>query len=151
MRRSEFRDRCIVANRKAEEASLPERWSSKLLPIVTLTKNSSNTLSDMLQSTSNNHTDRNYKIIAVDIHSTDETFIISGKNANKVLFKGPDWTAQVNFDIRNGQGRYVCRIRSDWILEPTVLEQSVKKFQDEGFGAILVHKSDDLESASSAR
>jgi glycosyltransferase involved in cell wall biosynthesis len=110
--------------------------------IVMPTKNSANTLGNALESI-NNQTYRNYEIIIVDNHSTDATLVIARTYTNKIYIMGPERTAQVNFGIKNAQGKYIYRIDSDWILEPTVLEQAVKKCEDEGFDAILIHNSDD--------
>jgi glycosyltransferase involved in cell wall biosynthesis len=144
MRRSrlEFRYGYNPANREAEEASAPGIGPYTLVSIVIPTKNSANTLGDTPQSI-NNRTYRNYEIIVVDNHLKDETLTIATKYTNKIHFMGPERTAQVNFGINNAEGKYVYRMDPDWILEPTVLEQTVKKFEDEEFDAILVHNSDD--------
>jgi glycosyltransferase involved in cell wall biosynthesis len=118
------------------------RSPSPLVSIVIPTKNSANTLESTLESI-NKQTYTNYEIIIVDNHSADDTPSIAKRYTNKIHFIGPERTAQVNFGIKNAQGKYVYRIDSDWVLEPTVLEQAIKKCEEEGFDAILVHNSDD--------
>jgi glycosyltransferase involved in cell wall biosynthesis len=113
-----------------------------LVSIIIPTKNSANTLGYTLESI-NNQTYRNYEIIVVDNHSTDDTLAIAKKYTHKTHLMGPERTAQVNFGIKNAQGKYIYRIDSDWVLEPTVLEQAIKKCEDEGFDAVLIHNSDD--------
>jgi glycosyltransferase involved in cell wall biosynthesis len=106
------------------------------------TKNSANTLDNTLESV-NNQTYRNYEIIIVYNHSTDDTLVIAKKYTNKIHIIGPEQSGQVNFGIKNAQGKYIYRIDSDWILEPTVLEQAIKKCEDEELDAILIHNTDD--------
>jgi glycosyltransferase involved in cell wall biosynthesis len=118
------------------------RSSSPVVSIVMPTKNSANTLENTLESV-NNQTYTNYEIIIVDNHSTDDTLVIAKKFTNKIHIIGPERSAQVNFGIKNAQGKYIYRIDSDWILDPTILEQAVKKCEDEGFDAILIHNTDD--------
>jgi glycosyltransferase involved in cell wall biosynthesis len=130
------------AMKEEMEAPMPGMPASPLVSIVIPTKNSANALGHTLQSI-NNQTYRNYEIIIVDNHSTDETATIAKKYTNKIYFIGPERTAQVNFGIKNAEGKYIYRIDSDWIVEPAVLEQAVKKCEDEGFDAIIVHNSDD--------
>jgi glycosyltransferase involved in cell wall biosynthesis len=113
-----------------------------LVSIIIPTKNSANTLGRTLESI-NNQTCTNYEIIIVDNHSTDDTLTIAKRYTNKIFIMGPERTAQVNFGIKNAQGKYIYRIDSDWILEPTVLEQAIKKCEEEGFEAILVYNNDD--------
>jgi glycosyltransferase involved in cell wall biosynthesis len=113
-----------------------------LVSIIIPTKNSANTLGNTLESI-NNQTYKNYEIIVVDNHSTDDTLIIAKKYTNKTFLMGPERTAQVNFGIKNAQGKYIYRIDSDWVLDPSVLEQAIKKCEDEGFEAILVYNNDD--------
>jgi glycosyltransferase involved in cell wall biosynthesis len=131
-----------AANTEDEQDAQIRKSSSPLVSIVIPTKDSADTLGRTLESISN-QTCRNYEIIVVDNHSTDDTLTIAKRYTNKIHLIGPERTAQVNFGIKNAQGKYMYRIDSDWILEPTVLEQAIKKCEEEGFDAILVHNSDD--------
>jgi glycosyltransferase involved in cell wall biosynthesis len=124
------------------EAAAAGRSPSPLVSIIVPTKNSSNTLGMTLESIST-QTYTNYEIIIVDNHSTDATFNVAKKYTDKIHIMGPERTAQVNFGIKRAQGKYVYRVDSDMILEPTVLEQAVKKCENEGFDAVLIHSSDD--------
>jgi glycosyltransferase involved in cell wall biosynthesis len=131
-----------AANTEDVQGAHDRRSPSPLVSIVIPTKNSANTLGSTLESI-NNQTYRNYEIIIVDNYSTDGTPTIAKGYTNKIYLMGPERTAQVNFGIKIAQGKYIYRIDSDWILEPTVLEQAIKKCEEEGFDAILVHNSDD--------
>jgi glycosyltransferase involved in cell wall biosynthesis len=124
------------------EATPARRFPYPLVSIVIPTKNSSNTLEATLESIIT-QTYRSYEIIIIDNHSTDETFSIAKRYTDKINIMGPERTAQVNFGIKSARGKYVYRIDSDWVLESTVLEQAVKKCEDEGIDAILIHNSDD--------
>jgi glycosyltransferase involved in cell wall biosynthesis len=138
-----FRDDNNAASNTADvQSAQVRRPPSPLVSIVMPTKNSANTLNGTLESI-NNQTYKNYEIIIVDNHSTDDTLVIAKKYTNKIHVIGPERSAQVNFGIKNAQGKYIYRIDSDWILDPTILEQAVKKCEHEGFDATLIHNTDD--------
>jgi glycosyltransferase involved in cell wall biosynthesis len=131
-----------AANAEDLQSARIRRSSSPLVSIIIPTKNSANTLGNTLESI-NNQTYRNYEIIIVDNYSTDDTVAIAKQYTNKIYIIGPERSAQINFGIKNAHGKYIYRVDSDWIIEPTVLEQAIKKCEDEGFDAILVHSNDD--------
>ena len=85
----------------------------------------------------------NIEIIVVDNYSTDTTLKIAEKYADLVLLRGPERSAQVNFGVKNSKGKYVYRVDSDFVLELRVVEEAVRKCEDEGFDAVCVHNTSD--------
>jgi glycosyltransferase involved in cell wall biosynthesis len=85
----------------------------------------------------------NIEIIVVDNYSTDRTREIAERFADLVLLKGPERSAQVNFGVSRTHGEYVYRVDSDFALEPTVVEEAVRKCEVEAFDAVCVHNTSD--------
>jgi GT2 family glycosyltransferase len=50
---------------------------------------------------------------------------------------------QKNFGIKQSKGKYVYIIDSDFIVEPEVIEEAVRKCDNENFDAIWVHNTSD--------
>ena len=131
-----------------EKEASPEGYPYQVVSSIP-TKNSENTLSYILKSISNQK-HRNYEIIGIVNHLTGQTFTIARKYTNKIHLD-PEQTAQVNFGIKIAQGKYIHKTESDWIIEPDILDRTVKKSGDEGFDAILVHNSDDARISFGGR
>ena len=85
----------------------------------------------------------NIEIIVVDNYSADTTLKIAEKYADLVLLRGPERSAQVNFGVKNSKGKYVYRVDSDFVLESKVVEEAVRKCENEGFDAVCVHNTSD--------
>jgi glycosyltransferase involved in cell wall biosynthesis len=85
----------------------------------------------------------NIEVIVVDNYSTDKTREIAEKYADLVLLKGPERGAQVNFGVKYARGKYVYRVDSDFVVEPSVVEEAVRKCEVEGFDAICIHNTSD--------
>lgn len=113
----------------------------KLVSVIVPTKNSGKFISKCLESVKN-QTYKNIEIIVVDNHSTDKTKEISEKFGAKVYQKGPERSAQVNYGVEKASGDFVYKIDSDFVLEPSVVEECVQKAQ-EGFDAVVVHNTPD--------
>lgn len=93
----------------------------------------------------------NIEVIVVDNYSTDKTQEIAEKYADLVLLKGPERSAQVNFGVKYARGKYVYRVDSDFVVEPLVVEEAVKKCELEGFDAVCVHNTSDPSAGFWAR
>ena len=93
---------------------------------------------------------KNIELIVVDNNSIDSTKEIAKKFADKVFNKGPERSAQVNFEVEDSNGEYVYKVDSDFILERQVIEQCVKKAK-KGYDAIVVHNSPDVSVSWIAR
>lgn len=130
-----------VVNQDDNSGDIIDR-PSPLVSIIIPTKNSAKTLEPTLESIAG-QTYRNYEIIVVDNYSTDRTVTIARRYTDKVYIDAPERTAQVNFGIRKAVGDYVYEVGSDFVLEPSVLEEAVKKCELEGFDALAIHNTSD--------
>ncbi|MDA4130325.1 MAG: glycosyltransferase [Thaumarchaeota archaeon] len=118
--------------------------STPLVSVVVTTKNSEETLNRCLESVVN-QTYKNrgqIEIITVDNHSTDATQDIA-RRFGSLYVKGPERTAQANYGAKMSNGKYLYWIGSDWIIEPTLIEEAVSKSETNGYDAIAVHNSSD--------
>ncbi|MDO8573024.1 MAG: glycosyltransferase family 2 protein [bacterium] len=113
-----------------------------LVSVIIPTKNSSQFLEACLSSIKN-QTYKNIEIIVVDNNSTDNTKAIAKKYTDKVYNQGPERSAQVNYGVSQATGEYVYKVDSDFVLDPQVVEQCVRKAGD-GYEAIVVHNSPDV-------
>jgi len=113
-----------------------------LVSVVVPTFNSERFLERCLRSV-REQTYGNIEVIVVDNYSRDKTREIAKRYADLVLLKGGERSAQVNFGVRHARGKYVYRVDSDFVLEPTVIEEAVRKCEIEGFDAVCVHNTSD--------
>jgi len=113
-----------------------------LVSVVVPTFNSERFLERCLRSV-REQTYPNVEVIVVDNYSRDKTREIAKKYADLVLLKDGERSAQVNFGVRYARGKYVYRVDSDFVLEPTVIEEAVRKCELEGFDAVCVHNTSD--------
>lgn len=113
-----------------------------LVSVIVPTKNSSQFLEVCLLSIKN-QTYQNIEIIVVDNNSTDNTKEIAKRYTDKAYNHGPERSAQVNYGVVQAIGEYVYKVDSDFILDPDVVDQCIKKAH-EGFDAIVVHNSPDV-------
>jgi glycosyltransferase involved in cell wall biosynthesis len=82
------------------------------------------------------------QLVVVDNHSTDRTVAIARRYADCVVTAGPERSAQVNRGAALADGEYIYRVDSDFVLEPTVVEECVRCAAS-GFDAVVVHNSPD--------
>lgn len=120
-----------------------------LVTVIVPTKNSTATLEACLRSI-RAQTYSAIELIVVDNFSTDGTQELARKYADKVFEQGPERSAQVNFGVEQASGQYVYKVDSDFIVEPTVVEECVAKAR-EGFEAVIVHNSPDVRVSWIAR
>lgn len=113
-----------------------------LVSVIIPTLNSEKFLEKCLLSI-RGQTYQNIEVIVVDNYSTDKTRKIAEKYADLILLKGPERSAQVNFGVKYARGKYVYRVDSDFVVEPQVIEEAVKKCETEGFDAICIHNTSD--------
>jgi len=116
--------------------------NSPLVSIIIPTLNSSATLEATLDSVER-QTYENTEVIVVDGGSRDATRTIAAEFKNvAVVETAADKSAQLNFGSKLAKGKYLYRVDSDFILEPTVVEEAVKKCES-GFQAVLIHNTSD--------
>jgi glycosyltransferase involved in cell wall biosynthesis len=114
-----------------------------LVSIIIPAYNSEETLAKCLESVKK-QTYKTIEIIVVDKFSKDRTVDIAKKYGVKIFqIKAKERTEQVNFGIKNSKGKYVYRIDSDFVLEPTVIEEAVNKCEKEDYDAIAIHNTSD--------
>lgn len=116
--------------------------SKPIVSIIIPTLNSASTLRATLQSIMN-QTYKNIEVIVVDGGSKDSTREIAAEFGDtRVETTDPDRSTQLNFGARLAKGKYVYRVDSDFILEPAVVEEAVKKCEA-GMHAVLIHNTSD--------
>jgi glycosyltransferase involved in cell wall biosynthesis len=124
--------------------------SKPLVSIIVPTKNSAETLEDCLGSI-RRQSYNNIEIIVVDNYSRDGTLDVAKKYDAKVYLKGPERSAQVNFGVSKANGKYVYRVDSDFVLEPSVVHEAVQSCEKFGYGAIVIHNTSDATISFWAR
>lgn len=92
----------------------------------------------------------NIELIVVDNFSTDNTVEIAKRYTNRVLSRGPERSAQVNYGVTQAKGDWVYKIDCDFVLDPEVVAECVAKAA-EGFEAVVVHNSPDVRVSWIAR
>lgn len=110
-----------------------------LVSIIVPTRNSERYLSSCLQSIR----DQNYpnvELIVVDRYSIDTTVAIAEAFGAKLLFTGPERSAQINAGARASNGQLLFRVDSDFRLEPTVVSECVNLVAG-GADAVVVHNT----------
>jgi len=116
--------------------------SKPLVSIIVPTKNSAETIEDCLESI-RRQSYSNIEIIVVDNYSRDKTLDVTKKYDAKVYLKGPERSAQVNFGVSKASGKYVYRVDSDFVLEPSVVHEAVQSCEKFGYDAIVIHNTSD--------
>lgn len=114
-----------------------------LVSVIVPTKNSAKFLDKCLNSIKN-QTYKNVELIVVDNNSSDNTKDIALRYTDKFYIWGPERSAQVNYGVGRASGKYVYKVDSDFVLQPTVIEECVKKIE-EGYDAVVVHNSPDSD------
>jgi len=113
-----------------------------VVSVIVPTKNSEKTLKRCLESIRQ----QSYpyvEVIVVDNFSIDATKTIAEEFADLILLKGPERSAQVNFGAIYANGKYIYRVDSDFIVEPTVIEEALFECEKKGYDAICVHNASD--------
>jgi glycosyltransferase involved in cell wall biosynthesis len=116
--------------------------NSPLVSIIVPTLNGAGYLERCLDSLKA-QTYTNIEIIVVDNFSTDNTVEIAKRYTDRVLSRGPERSAQVNYGVSQAKGAWVYKIDCDFVLDPEVVAECVAK-AEEGFDAIVVHNSPDV-------
>jgi glycosyltransferase involved in cell wall biosynthesis len=124
--------------------------SRDLVSVIVNTLNSSRHLRACLQSIKD-QTYQPIELIVVDNpRTTDATREIAREFTPHVLVKGPERSAQVNHGVSKATGKYVYKVDSDFVLEPTVVAECVAK-AEQGADAVVVHNSPDVRVSWIAR
>jgi glycosyltransferase involved in cell wall biosynthesis len=114
-----------------------------LVSVIVPTRNSEKNVGRCLESLKA-QTYPNLEVIVVDNHSSDETVRIAKSfKGVHVVDAGPERSSQVNVGSRISSGSYLYRVDSDFVLEPNVIEEAVRKCADQGFKVIAIHNTSD--------
>lgn len=115
--------------------------SNPLVSIIVPCYNSEKFIEDCLVSLKD-QTYKNIEIIVVDNpRSKDSAAKIAKKFTKNVFAVGPERSAQVNFGARKAKGKYLYRVDSDFVLDPEVVEQCVRKCEEEKLDGIAIHNT----------
>jgi glycosyltransferase involved in cell wall biosynthesis len=99
--------------------------NSPLVSVLIPTLNSSSTLEACIQSIKA-QTYSNIEIIVIDNFSVDATNEIALSENIKLLQKGPERSAQLNFGASTAKGKYIFRVDSDMVADPEIIEKCVR-------------------------
>lgn len=101
------------------------------------TRNSARTLSACLESV---RAQRGVAVdlVVVDNHSTDATFTIAQRLADRVLVGGPERSGQRNLGVRSGDSEWICWIDSDMVLPADTLAGALAVAHRTGARAIAI-------------
>jgi glycosyltransferase involved in cell wall biosynthesis len=117
--------------------------SEPLVSVVIPTFNSEKTLPKCLESIKN-QTYKNIEVIVVDKNSEDKTINIAKSYGAKVfVINAKERSEQKNFGVKQSRGKYIYIVDSDFIVEPEVIEEAVRKCENEGYDAVCVHNTSD--------
>lgn len=103
------------------------------LPIVSVvitTKNEEKNIRICLKSIKEqNYSPDKIEIIAVDNNSSDQTKEIAKQYTDKIFNKGPERSAQRNFGIKAGNGKYALYLDADMTLSKDIIRECVEKLE----------------------
>jgi len=119
--------------------------SEKMKPLVSVvvpTNNSEDSI-ELCLSSIIKQTYPKIEIIVVDNYSTDRTREIAEKFGVKMYLMRSERSPAKNLGARMTQGKYVYNIDSDFLVEPTVIEECTRKCEEKGFDAIAIHNTSD--------
>jgi glycosyltransferase involved in cell wall biosynthesis len=105
--------------------------------VIVPTHNSAQTLSLCLQSVKN-QTYKSFEVIVVDDFSIDETVRIAGNFGVKVLQRRCNPALARNVGVTISSGKYILFLDSDQVLSPPIIEECVRKCEDENAGMIRI-------------
>lgn len=109
-----------------------------LVSVVIPTLNSEKTLQKCLKSVFD-QTYANIEVNVVDAGSEDNTVKIATTSGSKVINANvKSMTQQTNLGIINSEGEYIYRVDSDVILPPSIISESIKKCEEEGYDGVCI-------------
>ena len=116
---------------------------NNLVSIVIPTYNSDETIEKCLESIKN-QTYEIIEVIVVDKLSNDKTVAYAKDYGVKIFqINAKERSEQINFGAKRTSGKYIYRVDSDFILDPTVVEEAVEKCEKENYDAICVQNRSD--------
>ncbi len=117
--------------------------SDPLVSIIVPTCNSERTLGRCLDSI-RVQTYQNIEVIVVDNGSTDRTIEIAHQYGAKAHVLGrAERCKQTNYGVQLAGGKYIYQVGSDFVLDPTIVEEATRKCEDEGYDGISMFCASD--------
>lgn len=117
--------------------------SDCLVSIIIPTYNSERTLPSCLESIKN-QTYEHIEVIIVDKCSRDKTVEIAMKYGAKVIeIAANERCEQMNLGVKKAIGQYIDIAGSDFVLEPSVIEEAIYRCEKYGYDAICIHNTSD--------
>jgi len=116
----------------------------QMISIIVTTKNEEKNIESCLKSIkTQTYSENKIEIIVVDNGSTDRTREIARKYTDKVFSKGPERSVQRNFGmIEKSSGEYIMYLDADMILEEKVVEDCIRKMnEDSGIIALYISET----------
>jgi glycosyltransferase involved in cell wall biosynthesis len=113
-----------------------------VVSLIIPAKNSAHTLEVVLESVKA-QTYPHIELIVVDNHSTDNTVEIARRYTDNIIISGPERSPQGNIGAKAATGDWVYFIGSDFLLDPTIIEEAVETAHRENADAILTPNHSD--------
>ena len=127
--------------RRTDEAVAADDATARDLPLVSVvvpTRNSEAHLAQCLDAVAA-QTYPSIELIVVDNHSSDSSLEIAARYTDKVFTKGPERTSQLNFGFGLAAGKYVYYTGSDLWSDADLVEQAVRRCEEDGFDAVYMN------------
>ncbi len=112
------------------------RIEKPLVSVLIPTYNSITTIGICIESVSKQKYS-NIEIIVIDNFSSDKTVQIAENLGAKILLKGPERSAQMNYGVNYAKGKYILRVDSDMVLDKDLIEKCLK-ISARGIDAIII-------------
>lgn len=109
-----------------------------LVSVIITTKNENASIGTLIKSILR-QTYQNYEILLVDNNSSDNTIKIAKRFKKVKIYQyGPERSAQRNFGAKNAKGDYLFFLDADMELTPNVLDDCVRKIEEQKVTGIVV-------------
>lgn len=115
--------------------------AAPLVSVIIPTKNAAGTVEKCLLSLKR-QTYPNLEVIVVDNYSIDSTREIAERLGARVVISGRERSEQTNVGAALAKGEYFYRTDADFVFDPTLISDAMKKVQ-EGYQAVVVHGTSD--------
>ena len=115
-----------------------------LVSVIIACKNTAEYFEECLKSIKS-QTYNNIEIIVVDNYSTDGTYEIAQRYADRSFQKGPERSTQFNYGFSKSKGDYIYRIGPDYVLDKDLVKKCVDQMK-KGFDALALHNRSKGES-----
>ena len=110
-----------------------------IVSVIITTREESDNIANCLDSVAKqDYPKEKIEIIVVDNDSTDKTVEIARRYTDKVYNFGPERSAQRNFGVEKGRGKYALYLDADMILSLGVVKECVDKCENKNCIALYI-------------